>query len=395
LGMGDRLNSRLRNSFNLSDDTAAAFNRIFEERGMPTAEDSSVVQKGNNHEVRHSSVGKESRIDEFKRFDKKESSKRASERGIIQEDWNGKTVLDFFKKYRSIIADDITALPTIDYEGIKFVADMYGESDMPFVKEVGAIKILNKLGFDAILLPRYADGLINKLYGITLKQESLPDGIILDRESKRFVEFKHIIKPDNFMANLNESLKAVPDIVFISVNDIFNHERLDSVIKNNKSKKNNIISNDIYKNTKLYVMSFQNGTIYEYKNRESQNTDSPWLSRSESRLVEWNKIPLDQLHTITSKYFVNLDERLDRRVISAINSITIDEEHDNKIQYSTIESETDEETRNELIEQKAEQDTEIAIENMNDNEELARLSDDGGLFLLLDDFSDDGVQRSM
>ena len=67
----------------------------------------------------------------------------------------------------------------------------------------------------------------------------------------------------------------------------------------------------------------------------------------------------------------------------------------NRTQYSTIESETDEETRNELIEQKAEQDTEIAIENMNDNEELARLSDDGGLFLLLDDFSDDGVQRSM
>lgn len=56
LGMGDRLNSRLRNSFNLSDDTAAAFNRIFEERGMPAAEDSSIVQNRNNDELRHSSV---------------------------------------------------------------------------------------------------------------------------------------------------------------------------------------------------------------------------------------------------------------------------------------------------------------------------------------------------
>ena len=54
--MGDRLNSRLRNSFSLSDDTAAAFNKIFEERGMPTAEESSTVQNGNNDELRHSSI---------------------------------------------------------------------------------------------------------------------------------------------------------------------------------------------------------------------------------------------------------------------------------------------------------------------------------------------------
>jgi len=93
-----------------------------------------------------------------------------------------------------------------------------------------------------------------------------------------------------------------------------------------------------------------------------------------------------------SKMLEERDDVLDHKVAEAEAEYKAGK---NRTQYSTIESETDEETRNELIEQKAEQDTEIAIENMNDNEELARLSDDGGLFLLLDDFSDDGVQRSM
>jgi len=92
-----------------------------------------------------------------------------------------------------------------------------------------------------------------------------------------------------------------------------------------------------------------------------------------------------------SKMLEERDDVLNRKVAEAEAEYKAGK---NRTQYSSIASETDEETRNELIEQKAEQDTELAIENISDNEALARISENDGLFLHLDNFSDDGVQRS-
>ena len=84
-----------------------------------------------------------------------EALERAEEVGIDVDAWNGKPVADFARAYGEAIKRDVIAGEHKILDGLRIVPGI-GETDMPFYKELGQMKILQELGFDGILLPRFA-----------------------------------------------------------------------------------------------------------------------------------------------------------------------------------------------------------------------------------------------
>lgn len=152
------------------------------------------------------------------------------------------TVKEYFYKNKQRITEDLINAPKTVIDGIKFLADL-PEMDMPYMKEVGQAKLLTKMGYDVILLPRFANSFIEKSYGKDIQRGSFPDGLVILVNEKKYVEFKRV-----GLNNLTRSLNAKngSDCIFVIVKEWISRQRLeksvDKAIKNKYlSERNNII----------------------------------------------------------------------------------------------------------------------------------------------------------
>ena len=141
-----------------------------------------------------------------------EALERAKEVGIDVDAWSGKPVADFARAYGEAIKRDVIAGEHKILDGLRIVPGI-GETDMPFYKELGQMKILQELGFDGILLPRFATEYLHRLYGVVLEKGSLPDGIVMLDDGK-FVELKRISK--KLKRSVRMALNGASDVIFVS-----------------------------------------------------------------------------------------------------------------------------------------------------------------------------------
>lgn len=390
---------------------------------MPTAEDSSVVQKGNKNNIRHSSVDNGILNGNDSDDNINEEGRYGYFRGLRETDnaseGNSGNVQAGSGKVLSISEEDR-----------KDDGRQYYNERARYLRRRGDLRIRK---YSPELVLKFKDNFSDD-NGITskdffdsissIKKENGDDGLLVDAHT--------IEEYDNMRLFLSEDKKTgfaiTDDGDLVSVfNSPDTHGRRKEIMAN--AILNGAVKLDCY-DRDILVINYQKWgfvPVAKVKYTEGYNDalDSVHAEKNINYVVSMyydgsdyseiiNRIKADKEHikqilgsyidkvneieTINagddsySKMLEERDDVLDHKVAEAEAEYKAGK---NRTQYSTIESETDEEARNELIEQKAEQDTEIAIENMSDNEELARLSDDGGLFLLLDDFSDDGVQRSM
>ncbi|GEM_PF-2099314 len=187
----------------LSDETARAFERLW----MGKADEGVLKENGSGQKTL------------MEMFDDsvfgpatQEALERAKEVGIDVDAWNGKPVADFARAYGEAIKRDVIAGEHKILDGLRIVPGI-GETDMPFYKELGQMKILQELGFDGILLPRFATEYLHRLYGVVLEKGSLPDGIVMLDDGK-FVELKRV---SNHLGKvINDAVSQAHEIAFIS-----------------------------------------------------------------------------------------------------------------------------------------------------------------------------------
>ncbi len=234
----------------------------------------------------------------------KEAEERAAKNNIKEEEWEGRSVRDFGREFGETIKRDILSEDHAVLDGVRIVSGI-SRSDMPFYKELGQMKILQKLGMDGVLLPRFATEYLHSLYGVTLERGSLPDGIVL-LDNGMFVEMKRA--GNKLVRNVNAAMRETPDLIFVSsLNRLSPKEikRVETVLKSAP------------KAPRIIILSEPDCRVYAnfgQKISGSRNEPGPGLTRgSQTVLAEWEISHPSEIKNIIDSYFVNSSD--DQRLI--------------------------------------------------------------------------------
>ena len=149
-----------------------------------------------------------------------------------KEKWESKSVSEFFHAYRPLISSLLKDYPKFSFKGVDILAGL-PENDMPFEKELIQAKILQSILQEyVILLPRYANEIFHKIFGIELENGSIGDGIVFLPERDQYIEFKicHNSKIGSYINKVDGN-----DLIFIVVDDVDIYDK--SIYRNSLQKR--------------------------------------------------------------------------------------------------------------------------------------------------------------
>ena len=204
--------------------------------------------------------------------------------GIVENpgSWNDLPVRNFFKAYKPQITDMLLHHPTEEIEGIKVISGIK-DSEMPFASELVQSKFMKEiLGNDIILLPSHSTALFNEIFGVTLRNGSIPDGLAVLTNDGKYIEYKYI----HSRYLVNELAKAAneADIAFVMVDDLSDNVASAKRFLERKLSRINSISAE-----RIIIGDLRNEIIWEadIKNKETSEK-SPLISQV--KRITWTRI---------------------------------------------------------------------------------------------------------
>jgi len=174
--------------------------------------------------------------------------------------WDKKPVDDFFLEYRPEITELLKSLPKVVIDGVLLPRGIE-PGNMPYLKELIQAKIMEVIhGRTVTLFPRSTSSILNKYFGVNLRNGSVPDSFLAITDAGEYIELK-VTDEGKFTKRLGQSAKTA-DMGFIAVSR-FTSRMKDGLL----SGKSQVVLPEGFK---AYILDLESGEFYLLEQKKEE-----------------------------------------------------------------------------------------------------------------------------